>query len=43
MNLEILFVAADITGKDSYRQHAISHADTTMKNHIRPDGTFVTF
>jgi len=39
MNLELLFVAADITGNNVYRQHAISHADKTMKNHIRPDGS----
>jgi len=39
MNLEILFVGAEITGNDKYRQHAISHADKTMVNHIRPDGS----
>jgi len=39
MNLELLFVGADITGNNIYRQHAISHANKTMINHIRPDGS----
>jgi hypothetical protein len=43
MNLEILFVGAEITGNDAYRQHAISHANKTMKNHIRSDGMFVLY
>ena len=38
MNLEVLFNAADLTGNDTLRQIAISHADKTMMNHIRPDG-----
>jgi hypothetical protein len=38
MNLEVLFNAADLTGNDTLRQIAISHADKTMMNHIRADG-----
>ncbi|KAG7086513.1 hypothetical protein E1B28_002466 [Marasmius oreades] len=39
MNLELLFVSADLTGNNTLREIAIRHADTTMKNHIRPDGS----
>ena len=39
MNLELLMEAARLTGADSLRQIAVSHAETTMKNHFRPDGT----
>ena len=39
MNLEVLFQSADLTGNDTLRDIATSHANTTMKNHIRPDGT----
>jgi len=38
MTLDVLFSAADITGNDTLRQIAISHADKTMMNHIRADG-----
>ncbi|KAJ7632123.1 glycoside hydrolase family 88 protein [Roridomyces roridus] len=38
MNLEILWVAYGLTGDENLRHIAITHADTTMKNHIRPDG-----
>jgi uncharacterized protein YyaL (SSP411 family) len=37
MNLELLFAATRITGDSSYYKIAISHANTTMKNHFRPD------
>ena len=37
MNLEMLFFASKISGDDSYRNIAIKHAETTMKNHFRPD------
>ncbi|MDF3078450.1 MAG: glucuronyl hydrolase [Sphingobacteriaceae bacterium] len=37
MNLELLFFASKITGDNSYRDAAIKHAETTMKNHVRPD------
>lgn len=39
MNLEVLFQSADLTGNDTLRRIATSHADTTIKNHIRPDGS----
>lgn len=39
MNLEVLFLSADVTGNDTLRAIATFHADTTMKNHIRADGT----
>ncbi|KAJ7168322.1 glycoside hydrolase family 88 protein [Mycena crocata] len=39
MNLEILFVAYDLKGNKTLRNIAIAHADTTMKNHIRTDGS----
>ena len=37
MNLELLFWASKVTGDQSYRDIAIRHAETTMKNHVRPD------
>lgn len=37
MNLELLFFASKITGDSAYRNIAIRHAETTMKNHIRND------
>lgn len=39
MNLELLFWAAKETGNEMYRQIAISHARTTMKNHFRADNS----
>ncbi|KAJ7243362.1 glycoside hydrolase family 88 protein [Mycena haematopus] len=39
MNLEILWVAYGLTGNNTLRDIALAHADTTMKNHIRPDGS----
>jgi hypothetical protein len=38
MNLEVLFQSADLTGNVTLRNIATTHADTTMKNHIRTDG-----
>ena len=38
MNLEVLFQSADLTGNTTLRTIATTHADTTMKNHIRDDG-----
>ena len=38
MNLEVLFNAAELTGNQTLRQIAISHADRTMMNHVRADG-----
>ncbi|HOZ84495.1 MAG TPA: glycoside hydrolase family 88 protein [Niabella sp.] len=37
MNLELLFYASKVTGDPVYRNIAIKHAETTMKNHLRPD------
>lgn len=37
MNLELLFYASKITGDPVYRNVAINHANTTMKNHLRSD------
>lgn len=37
MNLELLFKASEFTGDPKYKQIAISHANTTMKNQYRPD------
>ena len=37
MNLEILFLASDETGNPKYRNIAVSHANTTLKNHFRDD------
>jgi len=39
MNLEVLFASANLTGNDTLRQIATSHADKTMQNHIRADGS----
>ncbi len=37
MNLELLFWASKTTGDPRFRNIAITHANTTLKNHIRPD------
>ncbi len=37
MNLELLFEVSNITGDTLYRYIAVKHANTTMKNHFRPD------
>ena len=37
MNLELLMAASRLTGDDSFAQIARTHANTTMKNHFRPD------
>jgi uncharacterized protein YyaL (SSP411 family) len=37
MNLELLFWATHVTGDSSYYKIAVTHANTTMKNHFRPD------
>ncbi|KAK0227953.1 glycoside hydrolase family 88 protein [Armillaria fumosa] len=39
MNLNVLMVSAQLTGNSTLKNIAISHADTTMKNHIRDDGS----
>jgi len=37
MNLELLFAATKLSGDSSFYKIAITHANTTMKNHYRPD------
>jgi unsaturated chondroitin disaccharide hydrolase len=37
MNLELLFWATKQTGDSSFYKIAVTHANTTMKNHFRPD------
>lgn len=37
MNLELLFWATRITSDSSFYRIAVTHADTTLKNHFRPD------
>ncbi|MES2900735.1 MAG: glycoside hydrolase family 88 protein [Pseudomonadota bacterium] len=39
MNLELLMWAARASGEPRYREIAITHADTTLKNLYRPDGS----
>jgi unsaturated chondroitin disaccharide hydrolase len=37
MNLELLFWATRVSGDSSFYKIAVTHANTTMKNHFRPD------
>ena len=37
MNLELLFWATRVSGDSSYYKIAVTHANTTMKNHFRKD------
>ncbi|MFD0792885.1 glycoside hydrolase family 88 protein [Mucilaginibacter litoreus] len=37
MNLELLFWATKATGDSSFYKIAVTHANTTIKNHYRPD------
>jgi len=37
MNLELLFAATQLTGDSSFYKIAVTHANTTMRNHFRPD------
>ncbi len=39
INLELLFWAAENGGSKRLRDIAVSHADTTMRYHFRPDGS----
>ena len=39
MNLEMLCFMSDVTGDPSFRAVAQRHADTTLKNHFRDDGS----
>ena len=37
MNLELLFNATKLSGDSGFYKIAVTHANTTMKNHFRPD------
>jgi rhamnogalacturonyl hydrolase YesR len=39
MNLELLMWSARAANEPRYREVAMAHADTTLKNHFRPDGS----
>jgi rhamnogalacturonyl hydrolase YesR len=39
MNLELLFELSKLTGDPKYRNIAVIHADTTLKNHFRNDNS----
>ena len=39
MNLELLFEATRLSGDSTFYKIAVSHANTTMKNHFRPDNS----
>lgn len=39
MNLELLFWAAKETGNQMFKEIAVKHAETTMKNHFRKDNS----
>ena len=39
MNLELLFAATRLTGDSSFYKIAVSHANTTLKNHFRSDNS----
>lgn len=39
MNLELLFHATKLTGDSSFYKTAVIHANTTIKNHFRPDNS----
>lgn len=39
MNLELLFEATKLSGDSTFYRVAVSHADRTLKEHFRPDGS----
>lgn len=39
MNLELLFEATHISGDSSFYKIAVTHANTTLKNHFRPNNS----
>lgn len=39
MNLDLLFTASKLSGDSKYYEVAVKHAQTTLKNHFRPDYT----
>ena len=41
LNLPLLYWASDELGDDRFTRMAMAHADNTIENHIRPDGSVV--
>jgi hypothetical protein len=41
MNLELMFAATRLTGDSSFYKIAVTHANTTLKNHYRPDNSSI--
>ncbi len=39
MNLDLLFYVTHLTNDPKYKEVALKHAETTLKNHFRPDHT----
>lgn len=39
MNLELLFMATELSGDSTFSRIAVSHADHTLANHFRPDNS----
>lgn len=39
MNLELFFKASELSGDPKYYEMAVSHANRTLKEHFRPDGS----
>ncbi len=39
MNLELLFELSNMTGDPKYKEVAVTHANTTLKNHFREDNS----
>lgn len=39
MNLDLMFLATELTGDEKYKEIAISQAEKSSKTHIRPDFT----
>lgn len=39
LNLPLLYKASEITGIERFKNIAMAHADKTMANHVRPDGS----
>lgn len=39
MNISLLYWASEETGDPRYKYAAMNHADTTLRTHIRPDGS----
>nr|WP_244267871.1 glycoside hydrolase family 88 protein [Nonlabens ulvanivorans] len=41
MNLELLFEATKLSGDSTFHKLAVAHANTTLRNHFRPDNSTV--